>query len=205
MATASCSRSTALSASPSASSPAASSASASACACSALGTCLSRNSRTCASGSAPTKPSTGWPSLNSTQNGMLRTPNICSAGRRSRGSSSESSLASLKRPAYSASSFSSTGPSALHGPHHGAQMSSSTGCAIEAVDQLGFEILRRDVDHGCGPDRAVRGKGKEQAASADRCRPFDVRRLLQFKALHRKQHRSAPCRRAARPPRWSAS
>ena len=40
------------------------------------GTCLSRNSRIWPPGSAPMKPSTGWPSFNSTQNGMLRMPNI---------------------------------------------------------------------------------------------------------------------------------
>ena len=66
---------------------------------SALGTCLSRNFRTSASGSAPTKPSTGWPPLKSTQNGMLRTPNICESCCAISGSSSALSLTSLKRPA----------------------------------------------------------------------------------------------------------
>src|SRR4051812_37669067 len=45
---------------------------------------------------------------------------------------SEFTFTSLKRPPYSRSSFSRSGPSALHGPHHGAQKSTSTGTSIEA-------------------------------------------------------------------------
>src|SRR3954451_569815 len=41
-------------------------------------------------------------------------------------------LTSLKRPPYSRSSRSISGPSILHGPHHGAQKSTMTGTSIEA-------------------------------------------------------------------------
>jgi len=60
---------------------------------------------------------------------MLRMPNmpaICCSW-------SESILTSLKRPAYSVSSFSRMGPSDLQGPHQGAQKSTSTGIFIEAA------------------------------------------------------------------------
>ena len=50
-----------------------------------------------------------------------------------KGSSSTLILASVKRPAYSVSSFSSTGISCLHGPHQGAQKSTSTGVVCEAT------------------------------------------------------------------------
>src|SRR3546814_1738911 len=43
------------------------------------------------------------------------------------GSASVSTLASSKAPLNSAASFSRIGPSALHGPHHSAQKSTSTG------------------------------------------------------------------------------
>jgi hypothetical protein len=91
---------------------------------------------------APTKPSTGWPSLNITQNGMLRTPNISDSCDEICGTLSASSLASVKRPAYSTSSFSSTGPSCLQGPHHSAQMSSSTGVATEPSISSAWKFSR---------------------------------------------------------------
>src|SRR5579863_8304001 len=42
-------------------------------------------------------------------------------------------LTSLTLPAESATAFSSTGASCLHGPHHGAQKSTSTGWRAEAA------------------------------------------------------------------------
>ncbi len=93
------------------------------------GRCLSRNSLTLPSGSAPVKPSTGWPFTISMQVGMLlmpkAAPSCCSW--------SESIFTSLKRPPYAASTFSRMGPSDLHGPHQGAQKSISTGVLMEAV------------------------------------------------------------------------
>src|SRR5512138_1270896 len=132
MATACCSLASAASVSPSASSASASSACASAANSSELGTWRSRNWRICASGCAPTKPSTGCPWSNSTQNGIERTPNAWLSCPAISGCSSLFSLANEKRPAYSRSSFSSTGLSVLHGPHQGAQMSSSTGVRVDA-------------------------------------------------------------------------
>src|SRR6185437_178148 len=87
-----------------------------------------RNSRTCDSGKAPENASTIWPPAISTTVGMLRTPNIpascCSL--------SQSILASRNAPAYSPASFSRIGPSVLHGPHHVAQKSTSTGVCKDA-------------------------------------------------------------------------
>ena len=74
------------------------------------------------------KPSTGLPSIISTQVGMLRIPKAWLSSC----SWSESILTSLKRPAYCASTFSSKGPITLHGPHQGAQKSTSTGVVAEA-------------------------------------------------------------------------
>ncbi len=71
--------------------------------------------------------------MNITQNGIERTPKACESWLAISGCSSLLSLASVKRPAYSVSSFSSTGPSDLQGPHQGAQMSSSTGRRVEAA------------------------------------------------------------------------
>ena len=49
--------------------------------------------------------------------------NICA----SRGLASTSTLASTQEPAPSTASFSSTGDNCLHGPHHSAQKSTTTG------------------------------------------------------------------------------
>src|SRR6476619_1360640 len=50
----------------------------------------------------------------------------------SSGFSSELTFASRNRPEYSVASFSRIGPSARHGPHQGAQKSTTTGTALEA-------------------------------------------------------------------------
>src|SRR6185312_10618126 len=68
-----------------------------------------------------------WPSLKAITFGIERMSNALESAF----SSSELTFASLTRPAYSAATFSSTGVSALHGPHHGAQKSTTTGMALE--------------------------------------------------------------------------
>src|SRR5690606_26872034 len=75
------------------------------------------------SGWAPAKPSTGWPSLNSTTVGRLRIPKRATMSC----SMSQSTLASSNSPRYSSVIFASSGISALHGAHHSAQKSTSTG------------------------------------------------------------------------------
>ena len=85
--------------------------------------CCCRNWRSWPSGSAPWKASTGWPPTSRNTVGTERIWNaaaICC-------SLSTSTLASTKAPPYSPASFSSTGPSDLHGPHQVAQKSTSTG------------------------------------------------------------------------------
>ncbi|VXB51887.1 conserved hypothetical protein [Luteimonas sp. 9C] len=89
--------------------------------------CFFRNSRISPSGSAPGKPSTGWPPISRNTVGTERIWNaaaICC-------SLSTSTLASTNAPLYSAASFSSTGPSDLHGPHHSAQKSIRTGVSSD--------------------------------------------------------------------------
>ena len=79
--------------------------------------------RTCASGMAPRKPSTTWPPATAMTIGMLCT---CNAARNC-GFASISTLASTQSPAASLASFSRTGLSCLHGPHHSAHKSRITG------------------------------------------------------------------------------
>ena len=80
------------------------------------------------SGRAPTKPSTGRPPLKANTAGIDLT-------RRCIARSwfwSTLILTSRTAPRASRTSFSSAGPSCLHGPHQGAQKSTMTGTSIEA-------------------------------------------------------------------------
>ena len=81
------------------------------------------------SGKAPTKPSTGWPLSKAMTAGidwMPSWPGIC-------GWSSMFILTSATRPPESATAFSSAGASCLHGPHQGAQKSTSTGWRADSA------------------------------------------------------------------------
>src|SRR5262245_13875029 len=71
---------------------------------------------------------TALPSTNATTYGI----DLSAKDETSSGLVSEFTLTSVKRPPYSRSSFSRTGPSGLQGPHQGAQKSTSTGTSIEA-------------------------------------------------------------------------
>ena len=87
----------------------------------------STNSRTVGSGWAPRNPSTGWPSFTATTSGMLCTPKawaIC-------GFSSTLTLTSTTLPSVSSITFSMIGPRVRHGPHHGAQRSTTTGTSLD--------------------------------------------------------------------------
>src|SRR5690606_13882000 len=94
----------------------------------AAGTSLSMKVRISPSGRRPMNWSTGWPLTNAMTSGMLPTW-MCAA---ISGFSSVLIRVSLKRPAYSASSLSSTGLSDWQGPHQGAQNCSNTGTWVEA-------------------------------------------------------------------------
>jgi mono/diheme cytochrome c family protein len=74
-------------------------------------------------GCTPTMRSSSRPSRSTRSVGMLRTPNRAVVA----GFSSTSSLPTRTRPARSAAISSMTGAIILHGPHHVAHMSSSTG------------------------------------------------------------------------------
>ncbi len=79
-------------------------------------------------GSAPMKPSIGWPRWKANTAGIDLTPScpaIC-------GCSSMFILTSLTLPLAALTTFSSTGVSCLQGPHQGAQKSTSTGWFIDS-------------------------------------------------------------------------
>src|SRR5210317_526179 len=74
-------------------------------------------------GAAPARFDTTWPSLKMNRAGMPRTPScdaICCC-------ESTSTLTTLIWPSMSVDSSSRTGPIILHGPHHSAQKSTTTG------------------------------------------------------------------------------
>src|SRR5215471_8438285 len=88
----------------------------------------SMNAATWLSGSAPRKPSTGWPLTKANTAGidwMPSCPGIV-------GCLSISILTSFTLPLAARTTFSSTGPSCLHGPHHSAQKSTSTGWRLDS-------------------------------------------------------------------------
>ena len=84
---------------------------------------------TCPSGNAPMKPSTGWPRVKAITAGIDWTPSCPAIS----GCSSMFILTSLTLPPAALTAFSSTGVSCLHGPHHGAQKSTSTGWRADSA------------------------------------------------------------------------
>src|SRR5690606_7355633 len=85
------------------------------------------------------------------------------------GLSAELTLTSMTRPANSAATFSMIGPSVRQGPHHGAQKSTTTGCAFEASRTSGSNVavvtsigtpLRRSVVLGILPRVALDAVGR---------------------------------------------
>src|ERR1017187_7839066 len=107
--------------------------------------------RTWASGMAPRKPSTTWPPTTAMTIGMLWT---CSAAR-SCGFASMSTLASTHAPSASMASFSRTGLSCLHGPHHSAHRSRITGADRDRSTTSYVEGFLVHIDDVAGL-RAVR-------------------------------------------------
>src|SRR5438132_4882540 len=88
----------------------------------------SMNAATWLSGSAPRNPSTGWPLMKANTAGidwMPSCPGIV-------GCLSMSILTSFTLPLAARTTFSSTGPSCLHGPHHSAQKSTNTGWRLDS-------------------------------------------------------------------------
>src|SRR5262245_46904341 len=80
------------------------------------------------SGSAPRKPSTGWPLTKANTAGIDWMPSCPGI----EGCLSISILTSLTLPLAARTTFSKTGPSCLHGPHHSAQKSTSTGWRLDS-------------------------------------------------------------------------
>ena len=92
------------------------------------GNSVSKNARTCASGCAPMNCATARPSLNAITFGIERMPNAWLSS----WLSSELIFTSFTRPSNDPVTLSSTGESARHGPHQGAQKSTTTGNVFEA-------------------------------------------------------------------------
>ena len=88
----------------------------------------SRNATTWLSGSAPMKPSAGWPLTKAITAGIDWMPIWPGMA----GCSSMFILTSLTLPLAAFTAFSRTGVSCLHGPHHGAQKSTSTGWRLDS-------------------------------------------------------------------------
>ena len=91
--------------------------------CAATSSSCANTARTCSSGTAPVNSGTGWPATSATTIGIDCARKPCA----SCGFASTSTFASTRRPASSVTTFSSTGPSCLHGPHHSAHRSTTTG------------------------------------------------------------------------------
>src|ERR1035437_10412777 len=85
------------------------------------------NSRTADSGSAPTNVSTILPSCTAKTAGIDWTAKAWDT----LGFASTSTLTSSTAPLVSPMTFSRMGPSVLHGPHHSAHRSTTTGTLIE--------------------------------------------------------------------------
>ena len=92
--------------------------------------------RTWGSGSAPVNSCSGWPPTTATTIGMHCTRNACAI----RGFASTSTLASTQAPLPASASRSSTGESCLHGPHHSAHRSTTTGTCSERSSTSAWKV-----------------------------------------------------------------
>ncbi len=91
--------------------------------CAATWSSCAKTSRTCCSGTAPVNIGTGWPAMRATTIGMDCARKLCA----SCGFASTSTFARSTRPPSSRVTFSMIGLSCLHGPHHSAHRSTTTG------------------------------------------------------------------------------
>ena len=99
-------------------------------------TSSSTNCRACSSGMAPVNSATSWPCHTALTAGMPCTRRPCASA----GLASTSTFASTQQPPPSAASRSSTGESCLHGPHHSAQRSSTTGTWKERSSTSAWKV-----------------------------------------------------------------
>lgn len=108
-------------------------------------------------GMAPTMRSTTFPSLMTTIVGILKAWKRCAVA----GLSSTFTLTTLRRPANSFDRSSRMGPTIRHGPHHGAQRSTTTaGAALASMSNVSSVAF---TSHGrtlaqlpqCGAPRAL--------------------------------------------------
>ena len=112
--------------------------------CDSDGTSPSKKRSTSAEGFAPTNSATIEPFLNAFTAGM---PWILKSWEM-RGFSSVSIFASTTLPSRFSAAFSSAGPSWRHGPHQGAQKSTTTGSSLERSSTSAAKVVLGHVDHG---------------------------------------------------------
>ncbi|OLT13943.1 hypothetical protein BJF78_20925 [Pseudonocardia sp. CNS-139] len=125
--------------------------------------------------------STGWPPTTATTIGIDCTPKACAI----RGFASTSTLASTQAPLPAAASRSSTGDSCLHGPHHVAHRSTTTGTCSERSSTSAWNVcsvtsmtnwLSPPSAAGCCGADCWRAAASERAFSAERSTaPANVR------------------------------
>ena len=124
---------------------------------------------TCASGIAPRNASTIWPPMIATTIGM----DCAWKAWASRGFASTSTLASTQAPLASLASFSSTGLSCLHGPHHSAHRSTITGVVRDRLTTSSLKVSsvtsKTDADACPAPASAAPSPGAALAARAAAC------------------------------------
>src|SRR4249919_232108 len=106
---------------------------------------------------APTFCAWGWPPLYRITVGMPRMPYLPGVD----GLASMSSLATVILPPYSLATSSSAGANILHGPHHSAQKSTSTGCpdCSTSLSKVASEtcLIAADMENPLGKTRLLYG------------------------------------------------
>jgi hypothetical protein len=105
--------------------------------------------RRCA-GIAPDCRVSSAPFPNTINVGIPAIENCCAIA----GRSSVLTFATIQRPAPSRATFSSSGATILHGPHHGAQKSTSTGTAALPVNAAN-SLIESTVTGSAGPRSSV--------------------------------------------------
>ena len=127
-----------------------------------------KTSRTCCSGTAPVNSGTGWPATSATTIGIDCARNACE----SCGLASTSTFASTRRPPSSVTTLSRMGLSCLHGPHHSAHRSMTTGTVRESSSTCGNVSSVTSITSDGRPPAAASAR-RRPAAAAGRLRSAD--------------------------------
>ena len=123
--------------------------------------------RTWGSGSAPLNSCSGCPPTTATTIGIDCTPNAWAI----RGFASTSTLARIQVPPPASASRSSTGDSCLHGPHHSAHRSTTTGTSSERSSTSAWNVSSVTSMTHCpvgAAEASAAGAFARAAAASDR-------------------------------------